>query len=42
MTLAAQFEQGGTSRGVGSDDDDEEEATSSAMEISGSSGMPPP
>ena len=45
MTQAAQFEQGGTSRGAGDDADDEGdvmEAMSSAMEILCSSGMPPP
>ena len=43
MSRAAQFEQGGTSHVAGGDDEEDgEEATSSAMDISGSTGMPPP
>jgi len=43
MSRAAQFEQGGTSRAIGGDDEEDgDEATSSAMDISGSRGMPPP
>jgi hypothetical protein len=42
MSRAAQLEQGGTLRAAGDDEEDGEEATSSAMDISGSRGMPPP
>ena len=42
MSRAAQFEQGGTSRAAGDDEEDGDESTSSAMDISGSRGMPPP